>query len=105
MQSATANRRHHVANGSRGGVVYRTVCENPGCGFRFDLRITPQNAGLLSGTIACPRCSRHGGTLKPEGRLGNKLFAAKLVFRTMGAGAHSRPDEEEALAEELEVRC
>ncbi|HZO82559.1 MAG TPA: hypothetical protein VFB33_12775 [Candidatus Binataceae bacterium] len=82
----------------RPGIVYRTVCQNPGCGSTFDLRITPDNASLLSGTIACPRCRRHGGMLKPQGRLGNKLFAAKLVFRTANV-AYSRADEEEAAAE------
>ncbi len=82
----------------RPGVVYRTVCQNPGCGATFDLRITPENASLLSGTIACPRCKRHGGMLKPQGRLGNKLFAAKLLFRVANV-AYSRADEEEAAAE------
>jgi hypothetical protein len=79
----------------RPGVVYRTVCQNPGCGATFDLRITPENASLLSGTIACPRCRRHGGMLKPQGRLGNKLFAAKLMFRVANV-AYSRADEEES---------
>ena len=65
----------------RPGIVYRTICQNPGCGTTFDLRITPENASLLSGTMACPRCRRHGGMLKPQGRLGNKLFAAKLLYR------------------------
>jgi hypothetical protein len=80
----------------RPGVVYRTVCQNPGCGTTFDLRITPQNASLLSGTMACPRCRRHGGMLKPQGRLGNKLFAAKLLYRATGV-ASTRADEEEPL--------
>lgn len=75
-----------VANTDRTpGIVYRTVCQNPGCGHSFDLRITPKDTSLLSGTMACPRCRRHGGTLKPAGRLGNKLFAAKLVFKGIGA--------------------
>lgn len=76
------------------GVVYRTVCQNPGCGATFDLRITPENASMLSGTIACPRCRRHGGMLKPQGRLGNKLFAAKLLFR-MTNTAYDRSEEDE----------
>lgn len=80
------------------GVVYRTVCQNPGCGATFDLRITPENASMLSGTIACPRCKRHGGMLKPQGRLGNKLFAAKLLFRLTNI-AYSRADEEESSGE------
>ena len=75
------------------GVVYRTVCQNPGCGATFDLRITPQNASLLSGTMACPRCRRHGGMLKPQGRLGNKLFAAKLLYRATGVASTSAEDE------------
>ena len=34
--------------------------------------------------MACPRCRRHGGMLKPQGRLGNKLLAAKLLYRATG---------------------
>jgi hypothetical protein len=88
-------------NKSEGGVVYRTVCQNPGCGHTFDLKVTPANASLLSGTMACPRCRRHGGMLKPQGRLGNKLFSAKLVFRLTGAAP--RIDEDE-LPEATELR-
>jgi hypothetical protein len=68
------------------GVVYRVSCQNPGCGHIFDLPITPKQAGILAGTIACPRCSRHGGMLKPSGRLAKKLLAAKLVFKLIGVG-------------------
>lgn len=87
---------------AEGGVVYRTVCQNPGCSHSFDLRITPQNAGMLSGTIACPRCRRHGGMLKPQGRLANKLFSAKLVFRM--TGVTPRTDEDDKFAEAAELR-
>ena len=82
-----------LKNKSAGGVVYRTACQNPGCGHSFDLRVTPANASLLSGTMACPRCRRHGGMLKPQGRLANKLFSAKLVFRLMGVGPRIDEDE------------
>ena len=68
------------ATKSERGIVYRTVCRNPGCGFEFDLRITPDNASLLGGSMACPHCKRHGGQLKSQGRIGAKLFAAKLLF-------------------------
>jgi hypothetical protein len=34
--------------------------------------------------------------LKPQGRLGNKLFAAKLLYRATGV-ASTRADEEEPL--------
>ena len=68
------------------GIVYRTVCQNPGCGFKYDLRITPENASLLGGAMACPHCKRHGGQLKSQGRISEKLFAAKLLFRPTGAG-------------------
>ena len=78
---------------SEGGVVYRTACQNPGCGHTFELRVTPTNASLLSGTMACPRCRRHGGMLKPQGRLGNKLFSAKLVFRLTGVAPRFEEDE------------
>jgi hypothetical protein len=38
------------------GIVYLTVCQNPGCGFKFDLKITPANASFLSGSASCPPC-------------------------------------------------
>ena len=101
MEAATitTNNRNHK---TLPGVVYRTECQNPGCGHKFDLRITPANASLLSGTLPCPRCNRHGGMLKPQGRLGDKLFSAKLIYRLTGVGP--RPDEEDAYAETNEIR-
>ncbi|MGH8011038.1 MAG: hypothetical protein ACREQ4_00900 [Candidatus Binataceae bacterium] len=84
------------------GVVYRTACQNPGCGHAFDLRITPENAGLLSGTMACPQCRRHGGMLKREVRLGDRLFSAKLVFRMTGVAP--RADEDEVYSGTAELR-
>jgi hypothetical protein len=91
--------RHEAESGNTPRFVYRINCQNPGCGCRFDLKITPQNAGLLSGTLACPRCKRHGGMLKPRGRLGDKLFAANLVFKTANiADVHNR-DEDDVLSE------
>jgi ssDNA-binding Zn-finger/Zn-ribbon topoisomerase 1 len=95
MQSvATKSRSQTVSN----GVVYRITCQNPGCGYTFDLKITAENAGLLGGTIACPRCKRHGGMLKREGRLGDKLFSAKLVFRPAGTTS-SASDEGDLFSE------
>ena len=93
MQTAMST---ETKSAERPGIVYRTVCQNPGCGASFDLRITPQNASLLSGTMACPRCHRRGGMLKPQGRLGSKLFAAMLLYRATGV-ASTRGDEEEPL--------
>ena len=87
---------------SMSGIVYRTTCQNPGCGHAFDLRITPENASVLSGTLACPRCRRHGGMLKPQGRIAAKLFAAKLVYRLTGIAP--RPDDEDLYAEATEIR-
>jgi|SRR5271155_494034 len=84
-----------------GGVVYRTVCQNPGCGHAFDLRITPLNAGLLSGSMPCPRCHRRGGMLKSLGRIRDKVFAAKLVYRLTGVAAV--PDEDERMAKVVEL--
>jgi len=101
MQTETITRTSRKAK-TEGGVVYRTVCQNPGCAHSFDLRITPANASMLSGTIACPRCRRHGGILKPQGRLADKLFAAKLVFRLTGVAP--RVDEDERFAEAAELR-
>lgn len=92
MQTAVS-RNESKTTGSQ-GIVYRTICQNPGCGFKFDLRITPQNASLLSGTMACAHCKRHGGQLKSQGRIGEKLFAAKLLFRPTGVGP-TRSDEDE----------
>jgi len=100
MQTAVSK---HETSTTNKGIVYRTVCQNPGCGVQFDLRITPANAGLLSGTMACPRCKRHGGFLKPQGRIGDKLFAAKLQFRLTGVGPSIR-DEEDLFGESPESR-
>lgn len=96
MQTAVS-RNETRATGSQ-GVVYRTVCQNPGCGFKFDLKITAENAGVLSGSIACPHCKRQGGFLKSQGRIGDKLFGAKLLFRLTGVGP-TRGDEDEGMSE------
>ncbi len=90
--------RQEPRGGNAKGVVYRTVCQNPGCGCTFDLRITPETVSLLSGPLACPRCRRHGGMLKPQGRIGDKLFGAKLVFRLTGV-SESRANEDDELYE------
>jgi hypothetical protein len=92
MQIA-ANRDESRTTSSQ-GIVYRTVCENPGCGFRFDLRITAENASLLGGSMTCPHCRRHGGQLKPQGRIREKLFAARLQFRPTGIGPTRGDDDE-----------
>jgi hypothetical protein len=76
------------------GIVYRTVCQNRGCGFKFDLKITPENASLLSGSTTCPHCKRHGGQLKSQGRISEKVFAAKLLFRPTGVGPTRGDDDE-----------
>jgi hypothetical protein len=93
MQAAANKQETRTATSQ--GVIYRTLCQNPGCGFKFDLRITPENAGLLSQSIECPHCKRHGGFLKSQGRIGDKLFAAKLIFRMTGLGP-SRTDDDDA---------
>jgi hypothetical protein len=92
MQTSVS-RNESRATGNQ-GIVYRTVCQNPGCGFKFDLGITPENASLLSGPITCPHCKRHGGQLKSLGRISEKHFAGKLLFRTTGAGPTRRDDDE-----------
>jgi hypothetical protein len=91
--------RQEIENQELPGVVYRTNCQNPGCGCVFDLRITPKNAGLLSGTLACPRCKRHGGMLKPAGRLGDKLFSAKLVFKAANIAYVPHHEEDDLLSD------
>jgi hypothetical protein len=98
MHTESVTQENH-SNKSEGGVVYRTTCQNPGCNHTFDLRITPANAGMLSGTMACPRCRRHGGMLKPQGRLANKLFSAKLVFRLTGVAPRLDEDEPSDISE------
>jgi hypothetical protein len=92
MQTATT--RNETSSGTSRGIVYRTTCQNPGCGATFDLRITGANAGLLSASMPCPKCRRHGGFLKSQGRIGDKLFAAKLMFRATGVGPSVREDED-----------
>lgn len=93
MQTTTTTKQDTRSAAGK-GVVYRTTCHNPGCGFSFDLRITPETVGLLSGPIACPRCRRHGGTLKPQGRIGDKLFGAKLIFRSTGVASVASDDDD-----------
>jgi hypothetical protein len=101
MQTEIANNTTRGTK-SEGGIVYRTACQNPGCGHSFELRITPQNASVLSGTLACPHCHRHGGMLKPQGRIAAKLFAAKLVYRLTGVAP--RPDDDDAYTDATELR-
>src|SRR5713101_8150478 len=91
MQRAVS--RHESRTAGNQGIVYRTVCRNPGCGFKFDLRITPENASILGDSMTCPHCKRHGGQLKSQGRISETLFAAKLLFRPTGVGP-SRSDDE-----------
>lgn len=100
MQTATT--QSVSAKKSQSGVVYRTTCQNPGCGHTFNLQITPQNASMLSGPIACPRCHRHGGMLKSQGRISEKLFGAKLIYKLTGVAP--RPDEEDAYTDATELR-
>jgi hypothetical protein len=47
--------------------------------------------------MACPRCRRHGGYLKSQGRIGEKLFAAKLMFRLTGVAAPAYHEDEDGL--------
>jgi hypothetical protein len=98
----TSTQTSSSSNKNQPGVVYRTVCQNPGCGNSFDLRITPQTASMLSGPITCPRCHRHGGMLKSQGRIGDKLFGAKLVYRVTGVAP--RPDDEDAYTDATVLR-
>ncbi len=77
----TATIRRSNKNPAAGEVVYMTVCENPGCGFGFDLKVTHANVGLLSRRFACPQCRRPGGILKRDRRLGDRLFSSRLQFR------------------------
>jgi hypothetical protein len=64
-----------------GSVVFQTICQNPGCGNTFELRIMPRNTGVLASAVSCSHCRRPAGSLKTCGRLAPGVFAAKLVFR------------------------
>jgi hypothetical protein len=88
-----------VAQHKISGIVYRVACQNPGCGHTFDLSITAKEAGMLAGAITCPRCRRHGGILKPAGRLGDKLFSAKLAFKLTGVGPTLPAEEGDLLTD------
>jgi len=90
----TADNRLGSGTTGKQGIVYSTICQNPGCGFKFDLKVTPENASLLSGSMCCPHCKRSGGQLKSRGRIGDKLFAAKLWFRPTGVGLARGDDDE-----------
>jgi hypothetical protein len=81
------------------GIVYRVACQNPGCGHTFDLPITPKRVGMLAGTLACPRCSRHGGMLKSSGRLSERLFSARLDFKVTGVGPTPHSEERDLLTD------
>jgi len=59
-------------------------------------RIAPENVSLLGGSMASPQCNRHGGQLKSEGRINEKLFAAKLFFRATRIGP-TRSDGDETI--------
>jgi len=93
MQTSVS-RNESRSTASSQGIVYRTVCQNRGCGFKFDLKITPENASLLGGSMTCPQCKRHGGQLKSQGRISEKFFAAKLLVRATGAGPTPSDDDE-----------
>jgi hypothetical protein len=92
MQTAVSRNESRVSGNQ--GIVYRTICQNPGCGFKFDFGVTPENASLLSGSVTCPHCKRQGGQLKSQGRIGEKIFAAKLLFRPTGVGPTRTSDDE-----------
>jgi hypothetical protein len=62
-------------------IIYRTRCENPGCGFDFNLTIGRANVGLLCRRLACPGCGRPGGLLKRVQRIADRIFSARLQFR------------------------
>jgi len=53
-----------------------------------------ENASLLGGSMGCPHCRRLGGQLKSHGRISEKLFAAKLLFRATGLGSKRSDDGE-----------
>jgi hypothetical protein len=91
--------RHEEETRNAPKLVYRVDCRNPGCGCQFEVTITPRNASLLSGTFTCPRCNRHGGILRPFGKLGERLFAAKLVFKAANLADAPRYEEDDVFSE------
>ena len=55
----------------RPGIMYRTVCQNPGCGATFDLRITPRErepAERHDGVPAMPQAWRDAQAAGPAGQ-------------------------------------
>jgi hypothetical protein len=85
--------QHSMNKPAMGEVVYRTTCENPGCGFGFDLKITRANVGILGRRISCPRCRRPGGTLKRLQRLASRTFSSRLQFPNESARAIAGPGD------------
>jgi hypothetical protein len=75
-----ASKIQYSSTTTQGKVIYRTVCQNPGCGHAFDLSITRSNLGVLSSRMACPGCHRPGGVLKCEQRLAQGIFLSRLMF-------------------------
>jgi len=82
----TAVSRHESRTTGNYGIVYRTICRNPGCGFKFDLRVTPENASLLSRSMACPHCKRHGGNSNPRGASVKSFSQPSYCFARPGSG-------------------
>jgi hypothetical protein len=77
---ATASKIQYSSAPGEGEAIYRTVCENPGCGHTFDLSFTRLNLGVLGSRIACPRCHRPGGALNRDQSIGDGVFLSRLMF-------------------------
>jgi hypothetical protein len=61
------------------GIVYLAVCQNPGCGFNFDLRITPENAKLSQRFDAMSALQRHVTNSNPRAHQRKALRRQAIV--------------------------
>ncbi len=76
------------------GVSYVVTCQNRGCGYTFEIRVTPSNVNVLASTLACPHCGRRGGVLERGERCGPRSFTARLVFKERPTLANPLDEED-----------
>src|SRR5690349_18871021 len=85
----TTTRRQSNDRTANCGIICKTVCGNPGCGYGFELTVNPANVGLLGRRLACPVCRRPGGMLQRMHRLGARTFSSRLQFSETPSGQSS----------------
>lgn len=85
----TTTRRRSKDRAADCGIICKTVCGNPGCGFGFELTVNRANISLLGQRLACPVCRRPGGILQRMRRLGARTFSSRLQFGGSSSGESS----------------